>query len=95
MFARFGLASGLVAVLTSGALFLRSSLMSHLIGYALATILAFTLVATARRASIIAAADSGQPEDSRFATAARFLLVTGFLIGLAHSWVAALELSRW
>lgn len=92
MFA-FRLCVGFAAVLASCVLVVFSTLATHLAGYVAATLVAFTMAAMARRASLMTATESGKPEATGIVTSVRLLVVAGFVLGVVHAWYIARTLS--
>lgn len=81
-----GAAAGAVAL---GALALSGGIVLHVIGYALASLLAFTLIAMFRRRSLERAVKEGIGVPHRVNLLAIGVLVVGFAVSVAQSWLIA------
>lgn len=82
------LAAAAAAVLF-GFLALSGGLFLHFVGYALASLLAFTLVAMFRRQSLEQSVKAGIGIPRWMNLAAWALLFVGFAVAVAHSWFIA------
>lgn len=79
-------ASGAVVL---GALALFGGIIAHFLGYALASLLAFTLIALFRRRSVEVSASAGVGVPHWINVIAVCVLVVGFGVAIAQSWVIA------
>ena len=87
------LGAGYLAVLASAALLAFGALGFHIAGYVAGTLIAFTLAAIARRASLTYATETGKPESARAVITVRALVLLGFAVGVIHAWYIARALS--
>jgi hypothetical protein len=85
-----GAAAGAVAL---GAVALSGGIVLHVIGYALASLLAFTLIAMFRRRSLERAVKEGIGVPHAVNLFAVGVLLVGFAVSVAQSWLIASYLS--
>lgn len=85
-----GVASALVAV---SAVALSGGIVLNIIGYLLASVFAFTLIAIFRRRSLERSANAGIGVPHWMNLAAAGVLLIGFILSVAHSWFIASYLS--
>jgi hypothetical protein len=83
-------AAGAVAL---GAVALLGGIALHVVGYALASLLAFTLIALFRRRSLERAVKEGIGVPHRINVVAIGVLVAGFVVSVAQAWLIASYLS--
>jgi hypothetical protein len=79
--------AGAAVVLSALALF--GGILAHFLGYALASLLAFTLIALFRRRSVEISANAGVGVPRWINFTAVSVLIVGFLVAIAQSWVIA------
>lgn len=79
-------ATGAVAL---GAVALGGGIVLHVVGYALASLLAFTLIAMFRRRSLERAIKEGIGVPHRVNLFAACVLLVGFAVSVAQSWLIA------
>jgi hypothetical protein len=75
------------------ALVLYGGLALHFAGYALASLLAFTLIAMFRRRTVERSASLGIGVPQRINLLAVAILLLGFVVSIAHSWFIASHFS--
>jgi hypothetical protein len=84
--------ASLAVVCGFGALAL-DGVLAHVIGYALASLLPFTIVAMFRRQSVERLMVVGLPPSREANTGAVLILVIGFLCSVLHAWFIARHLT--
>lgn len=84
---------GAAVAVILGALALSGGIVLHFVGYALASLLAFTLIAMFRRRSLERVLREGIAVSHRVNVFAVCVLVVGFVVSVLQSWLIASHLS--